>query len=93
MVQAAERVTVYRVYWTHWSDTFLPFPDDIEGKAHAYETTDMVDALKFAEARRKEKDAGERISHITMVGENPNCVGKMGVDVTGPDYDWRKRRP
>jgi hypothetical protein len=27
-----------------------------------------------------------------MAHENPHSVGKQGYDVTGPDYDWKKRR-
>jgi hypothetical protein len=38
-------------------------------------------------------------SYVAMVGENPNQVGKMGVDSiedgklpNGEDYTWKKRR-
>lgn len=48
---------------------------------------DLGAALKFAELKRNE---GFRF--VTLVSENPNSVGKPGVDVTGPDYDWVKRR-
>lgn len=49
--------------------------------------SDLGEALKFAEQKRNE---GFRF--VTLVSENPNSVGKPGVDVTGPDYDWTKRR-
>ncbi len=52
----------------------------------------MNEALKFSESLRKRQFAGEDVHFIVMAVENPNCVGKMGVDVTGPDYDWKKRR-
>lgn len=52
----------------------------------------MRDALKFSESLRQRKFAGEDICFVTLSSENPNCVGKQGVDVTGPDYDWKKRR-
>jgi len=56
------------------------------------ELTDLLLSLKFAEVLRKRQFAGEKISHITLMSENPNSVGKPGVDVVGPDYDWKKRR-
>lgn len=59
-----------------------------KGFAHG----DMGDALKFSEALRKRKHAGEDLRFITLASENPDCVGKQGVGVTGPDYNWKKRR-
>ena len=38
-------------------------------------------------------------TYVTIVSENPNCVGKSGVDAVvngklpdGSDYEWKKRR-
>ena len=53
---------------------------------------EMSAALKFSESLRQRKYSGEAIHFITLASENPNSVGKQGVDVTGPDYDWKKRR-
>jgi len=51
-------------------------------------------ALKMTEELRREGN-----TFVTMVSEDPNCVGKPGVDeITegilpdGTDYTWRKRR-
>lgn len=49
-------------------------------------------ALAFCESLRKARRQGAPYSAITMVSENPDSVGQAGVDVTGPDYDWKKRR-
>ena len=59
-----------------------------DGVAMNQEFVELTDALKKCEALRKEGVA----RFVTMAVENPNMVGKMGVDVTGPDYDWTKRR-
>ena len=45
------------------------------------------------ESLRKERREGNTsISHITFISENPDDKTKTGVDVVGPDYDWKKRR-
>jgi len=71
---------MYKVYWTESSEV------------QSQNFTDCGEALKFCEVKRKLQYAGEDINHIVMSAENPNNVGKLGVDVTGPDYDWKKRR-
>jgi hypothetical protein len=56
---------------------------------------EMTDALKFMESLRvmqRECDEAHSVGFITFCSENPDSVTKMGVDVTGPDYDWKKRR-
>lgn len=53
---------------------------------------EMSQSLKFMEALRTRQRAGESIQFVTFASENPNSVGLPGVDVTGPDYDWKKRR-
>lgn len=60
---------------------------DGEHECRSKVVTDLKEALTLAEEKRK---AGFRF--VTMVSENPNSVGKPGVDVTGPDYNWTKRR-
>jgi hypothetical protein len=44
------------------------------------------------EALRARQRAGEALRFITMCSEHPDAVGHPGVDVTGPDYNWKKRR-
>jgi hypothetical protein len=41
---------------------------------------------------RARQRAGEAVRFITMCSEHPDVVGHPGVDVTGPGYDWKKRR-
>jgi hypothetical protein len=55
----------------------------------------MVEALTLTNHLR---NVG-RASYVTMVGENPNQVGKMGVDSvedgklpSGEEYTWKMRR-
>jgi hypothetical protein len=57
-----------------------------------FESSELSEALSFTESLRKRKYAGEEICFITLSSELPNVVGKQGVDVVGPDYDWKKRR-
>ena len=77
--------TVYRVYWTSTSAGVIPlFVDFTKGR--------MADALRFTEGLRKDQRDGKGISHVVMSCENPDSVGNPGVDVTGPEYDWKKRR-
>jgi hypothetical protein len=44
------------------------------------------------EVLRKRQREGEGVRFITMSSEHPDLVGHPGVDVTGPDYNWKKRR-
>lgn len=74
---------MYKVYWT------CP-----EGKASHQDFEDLTDALQHSKYLR---DVGRRF--VTMVSENPNCVGKQGVDSIvdgklpdGNNYEWKKRR-
>lgn len=71
---------MFKVYWTESSNI------------QAQEFADLGEALKCCEEKRKNQHAGEDITHVVLSSENPNSVGKQGVDVTGPDYDWKKRR-
>jgi hypothetical protein len=77
---------MYMVYWT-----------TIENEAsvahgEAFDTSEMVAAMKYMEELRARQRAGESVRFITMCSEHPDVVGHPGVDVTGPDYNWKKRR-
>ncbi|MFZ2296987.1 MAG: hypothetical protein WAV91_01915, partial [Aquabacterium sp.] len=53
----------------------------------------LLAALAFSEARRKDKDAqGEALnSHVVTHSELGDCVSKPGVsDELPPDYSWTK---
>ena len=74
---------MYKIYWTDFSNT----PQGI------YNNT-LTGALRICEEKRR---AG--FTFVTMVSENPNSVGKPGVDSVedgvlpdGEDYTWMKRR-
>lgn len=84
----------YVVYWMEEYERQVLGSSFYEKVPQAMEFSDdqLTDALKCAEQLRQQKYAGRKIFFITLCGEDPNCVGKMGVDVTGPDYDWKKRR-
>jgi hypothetical protein len=56
------------------------------------EIVELTEALRFTEEMRKKQRDGEPIRFVSFVGENPNSVGNPGVDETGPDYNWKKRR-
>ena len=77
---------MYMVYWT--------VVDEGAGVARAqgFDTSEMVAAMQFMEALRTRQRAGEGVRFITMCSEHPDVVGHPGVDVTGPGYDWKKRR-
>lgn len=74
---------MYRVYWTDFTNT-----------PHGIYSNTLTGALKISEEKRK-----EGFTFVTMVSEDPNSVGKPGVDqiVDGvlPDgniYEWKMRR-
>ena len=74
---------MYKVYWTDFTNA----PQGI------YSNT-LDGALRICEDKRK---AG--YSFVTMVSENPDSVGKPGVDSVkhgllpdGELYTWKKRR-
>lgn len=75
---------MYKVYFTD---------DENKVGAFTYKSDEMLSALQKAAELRKS------CTFVTMVSENPNCVGKMGVDAVvdgklpdGSDYEWKKRR-
>jgi len=53
---------------------------------------EMTSALKFAEELRKDQREGNGVRHVSISCENTDSVGHPGVDVTGPEYNWKKRR-
>ncbi len=72
---------MFKIYWT-----------DHDRQAHGQETTLLVQALQITKEKR---DAG--YAFVTMVSENPQHVGRPGVDAVvdgktpdGQDYDWSK---
>lgn len=65
-----------------------------DGSTSGFHEGDLLSALSATEFLRKE---GMRF--VTMVSEDPNSVGKPGVDEVingvcpnGVLYDWKKRR-
>ena len=77
---------MYMVYWTTVED------DASHPHAQPFDTTEMVKAMQFMEELRARQRAGEGVRFVTMCSEHPDLVGHPGVDVTGPDYNWKKRR-
>jgi hypothetical protein len=77
---------MYMVYW------MVAEADGSRPEAQAFDTTEMVDAMTFMEGLRKRQRDGEGVRFITMCSEHPDVVGHPGVDVTGADYNWKKRR-
>ena len=74
---------MYKVYWTAPS-----------GQNLGQEYVEMVEALTEANRLRS-----VGMLYVAMVGENPNQVGKMGVDSvedghlpSGEAYTWKMRR-
>jgi hypothetical protein len=77
---------MYMVYWTVVDgEIFTPHEQ-------AYDTSEMLEAMQFIEQLRTRQRAGEALRFITMASEHPDSVGHAGVDVTGPGYNWKKRR-
>jgi hypothetical protein len=75
---------MYKIYYTNEHN-----------EARSYDESTLKEALLLVEGLRR----NTRNSFVTMVSENPNAVGKPGVDsITngvlpdGSNYEWRKRR-
>lgn len=73
---------MFNVYWMEQGSA----------RNELFQDHEMTQSLKFMEALRTRQREGESIHFVTFASENPNSVGLPGVDVTGPDYDWKKRR-
>jgi hypothetical protein len=72
---------MFKIYWT-----------DADNTAHSHNEAALTAALAVVKAKR---DAG--FGFVTMVAEDPQHVGKPGVDAVengktpdGADYDWSK---
>jgi hypothetical protein len=78
---------MYMVYWTMMEDAGGGIPH-----AEPFGTDAMVEAMRFMEDLRRRQREGEGVRFVTMCSEHPDVVGHPGVDVTGPGYDWKKRR-
>ena len=72
---------MFKIYWT-----------DNAQQVHGQETAEIVQALQITKTKR---DAG--YTFVTMASENPQNVGKQGVDTVadgktpdGQDYEWSK---
>ena len=73
---------MFKVYYT----------DPVTWLAHAHDIQTLSEALEHTEGFRK-----LGMTFVTMVSENPNSVGKAGVDEIkdgvcpdGVAYDWNK---
>jgi microsomal dipeptidase-like Zn-dependent dipeptidase len=73
---------MFRVYYT----------DPLSGQAHGHDLESLTEALSYTEGFRK-----LGMIFVTMVSENPESVGKSGVDSIkdglcpdGVAYDWNK---
>lgn len=84
---------MFMVYWTV-AEAAADEDGHTRTSPHArqFESNDMLAAMAFMEQLRTRQRAGERLCFITMSSENPDSVGHPGVDVTGPGYNWKKRR-
>ena len=74
---------MYKVYWT-----------DPWGEAGSSDYEDLAQALSYSAQLREDGN-----TFVTMVSENPNSVGKPGVDSVidgklpnGDVYEWKMRR-
>ena len=77
---------MYMVYWT------MVDGDRCTPHEQLFATTEMVAAMQHMEALRKRQREGEGVRFVTMASEHPDLVWNPGVDVTGADYNWKKRR-
>ena len=69
----------HKVYWSEEG-----FP-----KSQDFSDGQWTEIMAFMEELRKKAN----VSFVSLSSEVPGDVTKKGVDVTGPDYDWKKRRP
>jgi hypothetical protein len=77
---------MYMVYWT------IVEQGAVTPHQQPFDTSEMVQAMRFMEELRRRQRAGEGVRFVTMCSEHPDVVGHPGVDVTGPGYNWKKRR-
>lgn len=63
-----------------------------EPRARGFDADALGEALRFAEALRARRKAGEAISHVSIQSELPEAVGPAGVADPPRDYAHYKRR-
>ena len=83
---------MYKVYWTEVVIVDHGHIKTTEKMIKSQDLTELTDMLKCCEELRKRRRAGEPISFITSVSENPDVVGEAGAADVGEDYSWTKRR-
>ena len=71
------------MYWTNCYG--------VQSQDFAEEELNQV--LSFMEGLRRQQRNEAEIAHVALSISHPDSVGNPGVDVTGKDYDWKKRRP
>lgn len=77
---------MFLVYWSEVDASgATPMSQD-------FEKGQLNEVLSFMEGLRKRQREDGTVAFVAMASENPDCVTKLGVDVTGPDYNWTKRR-
>lgn len=79
-----QRNELYKVYYTD--------PDDNE--CYSWDEKNLTSALSISEQMRR-----HGMVYVTIVSENPDSIGKSGVDAVvdgklpnGLEYTWKKRR-
>ena len=69
---------------------------DPQGAAQArhvdFPSDQLGEALRYAEALRARRRAGESLSHVAIQSELPEAVGQAGVADPSKDYAHYKRR-
>jgi hypothetical protein len=86
--------------WIMWHEdgTYSPM-------CKVFQDGELGAALKFTESLRRAKFTkepvvdeqtgevyGTEVTHITISGDTPGNVTKMGVATVNADYNWKKRR-
>lgn len=79
--------TVFMVFWMERGDD-----GTMVARSQEFGTEDMSGGLALMQALRARQLNGAEVRHITMSSENPDSVGRQGVDVVDEGYSWTKRR-
>lgn len=81
----------YVVYWLQRESQESP---QLVPRCRVFGALELTGALQFCELLR-----GNDALHVSLSSEDPNSVGKLGVDSVkdgktpdGHDYTWKKRR-
>ena len=78
---------MFMVFWMERDEEGMMAP-----RSQEFGSADMSGGLALMEALRTRQLNGAPVRHITMSSENPDSVGRRGVDVVGVGYSWTKRR-